>query len=186
MADLLGQGFIGLRDNQYVPKAAHLAIGMFANHFGTQLISSTVQSPTYETRSIGWVDAQAAVPYLESVSSLNDSGTALTVLVINKHFDRNIDTAVTLSNFCATGDATVWTLTGTAIDANTGTQIVAQGVTIAPQAVAQPDGRFNIGGPGEISLASTMLPNPGNSFTYHVPAESVVSISVPGHTGSCQ
>ena len=69
----------------------------------------------------------------------------LTVLLINKHFDRAIEATVQLASFCPTGAATVWTLAGTALDANTGTEVIEPGVTFAPQITVEPDGRFNLG-----------------------------------------
>jgi alpha-N-arabinofuranosidase len=180
LVDTEVQGWIGPRNGQNIPKAPLYALEMFSKHFGTQLIPSTVQSPTYESRSIGWVDGQPAVPYLESVSSLNDNGSQLTVLMINKHFDRAIQTTVQLGSFCPTADAIVWTLAGTALDANTGTQIVAPGVTYAPQITVVPDGRFNQGAPDEVTLSSSPLAKPAATFTYEVPARSVVSIVIPG------
>lgn len=180
LVDSVVQGWIGPRNGQNIPKAPYYALQMFTKHFGTQLITSTVQSPTYESRSMGWVDGQPAVPYLESVSSLNNDGNQLTVMLINKHFDRAIQAAIQLGSFCPTRDATVWTLAGTALDANTGTEVIEPGVTFAPQIAVEPDGRFNLGAPDEVTLSSSTLAKPGATFTYEVPARSVVSIAIPG------
>jgi alpha-N-arabinofuranosidase len=101
----------------------------------------------------------------------------LTLIAVNKHFDSAIRTSISLQNFAPAASGTVYTLNGSAIDANTGTQLPQiPGLNWAPQAVAAPDGRFNFGGPEEVRVSTSAITGVSNSFTYSFPAHSVTTI----------
>src|SRR5690606_16804236 len=100
----------------------------------------------------GLVDAVRDAPYLEVVSSLNDDGSTLYVMAINTHFDRPIDTTIAIEGF-APATLRTWTLTGSGIDAHTGTELPkTPGLNWAAQTAAQPGGRFDHGGPDEVRI----------------------------------
>lgn len=177
LVDGATQGWIGPRDGALIPKAPYYALQMFRQHFGPVLVNTTVQSPSYSTRSIGWAEAVQGVPYLDVVSSVNDNLNTVYIIAINKHFDRAIRADIVLTGFTGNGTGTAWTLNGKALDANTGTQLTGD---YAPQAVAQPDGRFNLGGPGEIWVTSADVSVTGTNFQYEFPAHSVTAIELRG------
>ena len=181
LVDRLPNGWIGERDGEFVTKAPLLALKMFTRHFGQTAVETTASSDVYSSRSIGWVDAAPVVPYLEPVSSLGDDGK-LYVLMINKHFDRNMRANIRVKEFCPSGPARVWTLTGTAIDANTGTTI-PEG--FATQATDSYGGRFHEGGPDEVRITESELTLPVGLFDYTLPPHSVVSIVLDGTQGAC-
>jgi alpha-L-arabinofuranosidase len=178
MVEEFTQGWIGPRNGQNIPKAAYDVFQLFTRHFGTTLVSTDETSPTYEARSMGRVDAVGSVPYLEGVSSIDDTGKNLYVVVINKHFDRSITTQINFDGFKATA-GTAYAVTSSGVDANTGTQPPAGWPA---QAVAVPDGRFYLGGPGEINVASTTLSASGSSYTYQAPPHSVTALVFSGAT----
>ncbi|HWB83045.1 MAG TPA: hypothetical protein VG675_02815 [Bryobacteraceae bacterium] len=176
------QGWVGPRDGVFVAKAPYYALQMFTHHFGPNLVETDTQSPTYDTRSIGWAEAVQGVPYLDVVSSVDDTRNTLYIIAINKHFDRAITANIDLGGFSASGQATAWTLDGTAIDANTGTSVLGAGV--APQAVAAPDGQFENGGADQIWVNSTDLNVSGTYLQYEFPAHSITAIVIQGNPAS--
>jgi alpha-L-arabinofuranosidase len=151
---------------------------MFAKHFQNRVVQTYVHSPSFSTRSIGWADATQNVPYVEATSSINDAGTAMTVIVINKHFDRGVRLNLGLTGFeTDSGGARIHTLSGSAIDANPGVYSLAD--TVA-QAV---DERFNDGGPGEISLKTEsvdIVTGGGSTLLLELPARSVTAVVLQG------
>ncbi|HEY3442720.1 MAG TPA: hypothetical protein VGK29_18315 [Paludibaculum sp.] len=186
LVDALELGWIGLRNGAFAPKASYYAMQMFTKHFGTVLIDSKTTSPGYEARSLGWVDAVPFVPYLESLSSLNEDGSKMYILAINKSTSRNVASKLSWTGFCAEPQARTWNLAGTSPDANTGTQLWARdGLQWAPQAEFQPNGRFNLGGPNEIWVdPETTQVNPSGT-DYLFPAFSVTAIELTRSKGGC-
>ncbi|MGH9665106.1 MAG: hypothetical protein ACRD9L_11840, partial [Bryobacteraceae bacterium] len=140
--------------------------------------ATQTQSPAYDTRSIGWAEAVQKVPYLDVISSVDDTRGTLYIIAINKHFDRAIQASIDIGGFSANGQATAWTLNGAAIDANTGTEVLGGG--IAPQAVADPDGQFNNGGPGQIWVNSANVNLSGSFLQYEFPAHSITALVIQG------
>jgi alpha-N-arabinofuranosidase len=170
-------GWIGLRNGVYTAKASLMTFQMFRNYFGPTLVSSTTDSPTYDSPSVGWVDAAGPVPFLDVITSKSSDSKTLYVMGINKHFDRDIQARIHILNFASDGRATVYTLNGTAPDANTGTTVQSfPGVTWATQATIGPISRFNNGGPGEVTIANSSLSNLTSDFDFVFRAHSVTSI----------
>ncbi len=178
LADGSAQGWIGVRNSAFLAKPVAQALEMYVKHFGTQRVNSLVASPTYESRSMGLVDAVQAVPYLDVVCSLDDSGQTLYVMAINKHIDRDIRATIELGGYMAYGTATVWTLNGTGVDANPGTQLPTY-ITWAPQTGIEPNPRIDDGGPGEVTLSPDTISLEGMRFEYTFPAHSVTSLVIP-------
>ncbi|MEP6715253.1 MAG: alpha-L-arabinofuranosidase C-terminal domain-containing protein [Terriglobia bacterium] len=172
------QGWIGARDGVYVPTASYYAFQLFTKHFGTHLLHTTTDSPSYDSRSMGLVPATPGVPYLDAVSSSDDAGN-LYVIATNKHFDRDMVVYFGLNGYAVTGSATAWTLNGTAVDANTGTAPTPS-VGYAPQTQIQPDGRFYSGGPGEVTVTATPVSASGSCFSVTLPAHSVTALVLQG------
>ena len=172
-------GWIGLRQGTYTAKVSLLAIGMFRNWFGPDLVRSTTVAPSYDAPTVGWVDSAAAIPYLEIVAARSADSRTLYVLGINKHFDRDIQANIHVSNFSMSGSATVYTLNGTAADANTGTELPGV-VKWATQSTIGPNSRFQNGGPTEVGIIGSTLSNVSGDFVYTFPAHSVTSIVLVG------
>jgi alpha-N-arabinofuranosidase len=170
-------GWAGPRDGKYVPKAPYYAFQLYARHFRPNLVRTRTSVQSYDSRSVLGVPAIKGVPYLDVVSSVSDDGNTLSMIVVNKHFDRAIYAGIALRDFYATGQATAWTLTGTGIDANTGTELPGDYV---PQTAAEPNGRFHQGGPGEVWVSSTDLTVSGSCFSYEFPPHSVTALVIRG------
>src|SRR5262249_12655649 len=123
LLDELFQGWIGKRNGQWTPTAPYYALQLYAHHFGPVLVSSATVSPTYDSQPVGLVDALSNVPYLDVVSSRSDDGRTVYLMAINRHFDSPVRARISISGRKPVGGGTVWTLNGTGIDANTGTQL---------------------------------------------------------------
>ena len=173
--DASTQGWIGLRNRQWAAKAPFTAFGLFTKHFLNNVVRTSVNSPTFATRSIGWSDAQLDVPFVEATASIGDGGNAMTVVIINKHFDRAANTTVFLGSFVAETGGKVYTMSGESIDANPG---VHTSVLQAKQSV---DERYDDGGPGEIWTRTSELDAGGSTLTLQVPARSITVITLNGH-----
>jgi len=178
LLDKSAQGWIGDSNGVYIPKAPYYAFQMYTQHFGPLLVANDVSSPTFDSRSAGWVDGAPNVPYLEIASSTSADRNTLYLIVTNKHFDRDIATSLNLTGFQAEGDANVWTLSGTALDANTGTSVPAEW---ARQTTVVPDGRFYQGAPEEIQVTPSTLAVSGDCFSYVFPARSVTALVLHGN-----
>lgn len=179
LVDPFYMGWIGMRQEVYTAKASLLAVQMFRNYFGPQLVSTATVSPTYDSPAVGWVDAAGQVPYLEVVTSKSSDSKTLYVLGINKHFDRSIRAHIQVQNFAMAGRATVYTLSGTAPDANTGTVLPRIPlVNWAAQAQIGPASRFVNGGPLEVGISNTLLSNLGSDFDFVFEPHSVTSIAL--------
>jgi alpha-N-arabinofuranosidase len=178
LSDGSTQGWIGIRENAYIAKPVALALQMFTKHFGSRMVASTVTVPGYESRSLGLVDAVKNVPYLDLLCSLDESGENLYVMAINKHFDRDIQTSIDLGKYEATGVAKVWTLNGTGVDANPGTELPTY-TTWAQQTGFEPASRIDMGGPGEVTIAPDEIAFSGSYIGYQFPAHSVTSLVIP-------
>jgi alpha-N-arabinofuranosidase len=176
-------GWIGSRDGRvppvpdWAPTARYFAFQLFTRHFGEQLLRSQAVSPTYDSEAVGLIDAVKDVPYLDIVSSLSSDGRKLYIIAINKHFDSAIKADIGLRSFQPASSGTAWTLTGTGIDANTGTTAL-QGLLHGKGTEDQQNPRFSKGGTGEVTLSSSEVTGVKNRFAYRFPPHSVTSLEL--------
>jgi alpha-L-arabinofuranosidase len=179
LVDALYMGWIGLRKGEYVKKAPLLAFEMYTRHFGTRLVASKTTSPTFASTSVGLVDAVSRVPYLEAVASRSEDPSKLFLIVINKHPSRPIAARIRVAGFSPAPAATAVVLTGTSLDANTGTELYqAPGVRWDRQAEVGSRPRFARGGPDEITLSSGPVAGVGPAFEHAFPPLSIVSLEL--------
>jgi len=177
--DRLFMGWIGERQGHWTPKAPYFAFQMFRRHFGRRLIASSCDSPTFSTQTVGWTAGMPRVPYVETIASKSDDGQTLYVIAINKNMDQEIPLKISIQNANPDVAATVWTLTGSSIDANTGTELpAAGGVRWAKQAEDETNPRFEKGGPGEIEMRSSQVKISPNRLIVPLPKFSVVSLEI--------
>lgn len=176
-------GAIGSRNTEFppnhdwIPVARYYAFQLFTRHFGEQLLESRTVGPTFDSQAVGYTAAVQDAPYLDVVSSLSADGTRLYVIGINKHFDEPIDTSIQLRGFTPAARATVWTLNGSGLDANTGTGIIeVPGLQVPPQVEDPANPRFHLGGDGEITFESSRWALGDSGIVYTFPAHSATSI----------
>jgi alpha-N-arabinofuranosidase len=180
LVDELFQGWIGKREGRWISTASFHALQLYTHHFGSVLVPSRTESPTYDSQPVGLVDALSNVSYLDVVSSRSEDGRKLYLMAINKHFDSPIQARISVSGRLPSGDGTAWTLNGTGIDANTGTQpFRGTGARWTKQASDEANARFEHGGPGEVTVTSKKLSGLTASFAYNFPAHSVTAVEIP-------
>jgi alpha-N-arabinofuranosidase len=151
---------------------------LIRNHFGTQVVSSTVSAPSYTSPAIGTVASVAEVPYLDLVSTLSADGTTLYALAINKSLDSSVRTSLTLHQFAPAGAGLSWTLNGAGIDSNTGTMpLQVPGAYWAPQAEDPANPEFSKGSPGKVTVTQASF-LAADVFTYTFPAHSVTVLQL--------
>src|SRR5262249_34154813 len=135
---------------------------------------------TYSSHTVGWVSSMPQVPYVDAVASIANNGTSLRLIVINKDMDRDMPFRVDIAGASAGQIATVHSITGTGVDANTGTQLFqAPGVRWAAQATHAQNPRFERGAPTEIQMESKQIAASPNGLSLVLPRFSIVSIEVP-------
>jgi alpha-N-arabinofuranosidase len=177
LVDLSPLGWIGTFYGSYTSKPTLLALQMFTRHFGPILIDSSTAAPSYDSPSVGWVDAASQISYLEAVSSISSDHATLYLIAINKHLDRSIRAKILLNGFAPTSFGTAYTLDATDADSNTGTQLfIPPGDTLAPQAELSPHSSFQNGNPGALAIRPAPIAGVSNTFEYTFPPHSVTSL----------
>jgi alpha-N-arabinofuranosidase len=180
--DLSVLGVIGSRNGNFpanpdwTATARYFALQMYTRHFGEQLVQTRTEVGTYDSDAVGLVDRVTGVPYLDVVSSLSADGRRLYILAVNKHFDAEIDASIGLRGFAPAPDGTAWTLTGTGLDANTGTTpLRVPGLAWAPQIEDTYNPRFRRGRADDVTLTSAPF-TVGRSLEFSFPPHSVTSL----------
>jgi hypothetical protein len=141
------------------------------------LIGSQTDGPAYDAASAGAAGEIKNVPLLEVVTSLNEDGRQLYIIAINKDFDNAIQASIALQGFAPAASATVWTLDGSGIDANTGTiPVQLPGLNWGRQTEDPRNPRFHRGGPGEVTLSESTIPGVSEQFRYVFPPHSITSL----------
>lgn len=175
LVDSAYQGWIGQRQGLYLAKPNLLALEMFTRHFGTELVHSTTSVATFDTPSIGWVDATRA-PFLDVVCSTSATGDTLFILAINKNLDRSVTAQIALDGFAPASTATAYTLSGAQADSNTGTQLPSvPGIVWAAPALLDPVSEFTSGTPSVVTIRASQVVA-GSAFSYAFPPHSITSL----------
>ncbi len=104
-----------------------------------------------------------------------------TVLLINKSVNATAIARVSLKGSAGADRLVTQTLTGAAVDANTGTELPrVPGLNWAAQREAGPGGRFRHGGPDEVRLVREERANPGAQTEVRVPPHSLMLLRFEG------
>ena len=180
LVDQLFMGWLGTREGHHIMKPTALAFQLLTEHIGEKLVFSQTESPTYDSNQrFERIPPMHDVPYLETLASLDEEGKKLSIIVINKHFDVPIDTEVVLKGFKPVEEASVWTLTGTGLDANLGAELFQAPGIKWPKQIQDPlNPRYAKGGPGEVEVREGSLAQIGVRFRYAFPPHSVTAIEV--------
>jgi alpha-N-arabinofuranosidase len=182
--ELSMMGWLGSQDGAMPPRWAHtarsLALQLFTRHFGDTLVASRAEGPTFDTTALGWMDAARGVPYLQVVASLGSEGRTAHLIAVNSHFDQAIDATISFHGFQPAG-GTAWTLTGTGLDAHTGTRPI-NAAAWGRQAEDEVNPRFAAGGPGEVHVTSAPVPVGAAPLGYRFPPHSVTALVLESRT----
>jgi len=179
LAEFGFMGWIGRRGGDYVPTAPYLAFELYARHFGDVLVPTSIETPTYDSPGAGLIEAVPDVPLLDGVASRSVGGDKVYLIVVNRSMTSAIEADVRISGFLDRFAGIARTLTGTAVDANTGTELPRiPGLDWADQRVAGSAGRFDRGGPNEVRVETNDLGTLDRSFVHSFPPLSVTSIEL--------
>ncbi len=165
-------GWIGRSGSAWQPTAPYLAFQMVSTGMERDLLPTRIETPRYNSKAIGFFERVSDVPFMDSMATRSGDGRSVTVLLINRHPASAATVGVDLDGVTGVGSLTARTLTGAAVDANTGTQLPAvPGLRWARQANAGPKGRFDRGAPDEVRIDQASLP-----------ATAQASVRVPPHS----
>lgn len=154
LADIGFMGWIGRKGEQVRATAPFEVFKLYRQYLGHNLVQAETRSPTYASIDVGVVAAQAAVPLLDAVATLD--GDMLSVIVVNKSETQRMVTALTLKGTQSYGSATVRSIRAAGFDSNTGTTLpVIHGLEWGTQVTL---GRFDKGSPTEIMAEEKTLP----------------------------
>lgn len=174
---------MGMKSDAGIAKASGYVFQMFTQHFGNTLVSSSVQSATYNSVATGNIPATAGVPYLDVVSSLSADSSTLYLIVVNKNMQAAMQARISLGGFVPAGSATTWTLTAPSIDANNGNDIDAtvaaqMGVYVVPQITAPVGSMFTSGTASTVVIHKGSQSGIGTAFTRNFPPMSITAIEI--------
>ena len=169
--------FLGLSSFEGHAKPSQHVMEFFAKSFGPSVLPTTVASPLFNSKAVGVVDALVDVPYLDAVSSLDNTNQVMTILVVNKHFNTPIKTTIFLRGFTPQTTAQRWVLTAPSLDANNGNDLLNG--TWAPQMVAPTGPMFYSGSPEMVKPAvSDFSVSGGTYLVYNFLPRSVTAITL--------
>ena len=176
---LTGDSFMGSIGANGEPKPSDYALQMYSRHFGSTVVATRDEGPTFDSAAVGLVSAVDGVPYLESVASTDTGRSRLFLTVINKHPQSAIETTINLGNFKPQPSAKGWTLTGPGLDANNGPDVPSGFFSgWAKQAQAPQNPQFQAGTPGTVAPQPFTIGNAASRFTYIFPPRSVTAIEL--------
>jgi alpha-N-arabinofuranosidase len=173
-------GWIGKRGGQWVETAPYMAFRLLARGLQPELLATKVTVASYASRRIGMVEAEAAVPYLDALSSAAPDGGTVTTMLVNKSLNAAVQARVGFGGARGTRLVTE-TLTGAAADANTGTELPrVPGLRWGQQRAVGPQGRIERGGPKEVQLLREERADPPAELDVRVPPHSIVLLRLEG------
>jgi len=172
-------GWMGPRDGKYIAKPMLLAFQLYTNHFYSQLIESRADSPTYNSPAVGVIDAVQNVPYLTAVASRDPSNNRISVIVVNKHPQKDIEAAVSFSGIGGLTRAESHTLTGDSLDAHTGTTLLKiPGLTWGTQRTVTGSAPFNAPERANVRVVRATIDVKGDNLRHVFPAHTVTCLEL--------
>lgn len=179
LIDPLFIGLLGQRGDRYAPTAGYLAFQLLSRRLAEQVVATACETATFDSPAVGWVPAVRGVPWVRAYAAKSGDGRRLTVVVINHHFERNAKASLRLEGFRASGEARVTLLTGTGVDAHTGTAPQqVPGIEWARMAEDPVHRRASRGGPDEVWLEERRTRTAGDRLSLLVPAHSLALVEL--------
>lgn len=163
----------GLLDSDGKKNATYYAMQLLSKHLQTGIVSSSTESPLFNSKSVGTAEAVENVPYVETLATLSEDGKRLSVMIINRHLSSSAPIEIELNGFRAKPDATKHVLAAPSPDANNGLRTV-EGVTYATQKMAAANSMLESGQPDTVVIRSEVITD-AHKF-YEAPATSVTML----------
>ena len=106
------QTFMSWVSSEHQPKVPYYVIELFAKHFGSRLIETSINSPLYSSKKMGMANAEKNIPQLTAVASLNQNADKLFVNIVNRSWDKTHNIALQIQGFTANTNAIIWEISG--------------------------------------------------------------------------
>ncbi len=110
-------GWVGYNQK---PKVPYYMFQLYSRHFGSRLVETTVESPTYDVDQVGVAHAESDVPEVTAIAALDASGQKLFVNLINRSWDTIHQVQLDTGSFAAADTATGWSLSSPGLTDNNG------------------------------------------------------------------
>ncbi|KKT15086.1 MAG: Alpha-L-arabinofuranosidase [Parcubacteria group bacterium GW2011_GWF2_44_8b] len=102
----------------YFVRPAFYTLELFNKYFGDQMVETKVSSDTYEltnTETVHLVFPREQIPSIKAIASI--SGDSLSLFVLNRATNQNIETTIDIKGLIPMGVGTVYTLDGQSLNA---------------------------------------------------------------------
>ena len=99
-------------------RPAFYTLELFNKYFGDQMVETKVSSDTYEltnTETVHLVFPREQIPSIKAIASI--SGDSLSLFVLNRATNQNIETTIDIKGLIPMGVGTVYTLDGQSLNA---------------------------------------------------------------------
>ena len=164
---LFEDSFMGTIQANGAVKPSYYALQMFGKFFGTNVVKTTVVSPGYAGKAVGFVAAVPTVPYLDVVTSLSADGQKMHIIAVNKNTSAPLQATLNVTGFTALPWVVEKVLTAPALDANNGPALpVIPGLSWATQMTLPQGSMFQSGAPGTVSTTVAVKTMSGNAYTF--------------------
>lgn len=112
--------FMGWVNYAAEPKVPYYAFQMYAQHFGTHLIKSEINSPHFASMKIGLLNARTNIPELNVIAATNRSKTKLYINIVSCSWNKTQQISLNLQTFNAAEAAIKRSISGPSPLANNG------------------------------------------------------------------
>jgi len=149
-------GWGGQRWDGEIVRPKAFAIKLYSRHFGDILIDSKIiNSPYYFKSPDWWADSYTGdVPYVTCYASRFSKENKLSLMLINKHAEKNYKVRIRIKGVIPQGTANLWVLNG-------------------PNLLSQ-----NEEHPVNVRIKEYKVENVDDDFTYTIPAHSVNAMEI--------
>jgi len=170
-------GWIGNRDKEFVATAPYMAFRLYTENIQDDIVATSVASSTYDSKAHGVVAAVKDVPYLDAVASVGDDTVSL--FIVNRNLENEVPATIVLNGVIGQQQIVQKTLSGKAIDSNTGTKLPdIPGLKWAKQNVVA---RFNDGSDEEVTTTQTIV----KSSVETTEAGQTLDLLIPPRSVTC-
>ncbi len=139
------QTFMGWVSAEHQPKVPYFVIELFAKHFGSRLIATSINSPLYSSRKMGMANAEKNIPQLTAVASLNQNKDKLFVNIVNRAWDKTHKVAFQTKGFAVNANALVWEISGPDVKAHNGNDSPSWWPVVSTDPPPKPAGQATVG-----------------------------------------
>lgn len=120
-ADRTFMGWVGYDQK---PKVPYYAFQLFTRHFGSRIVRSEVESPSYTIQPVGVAPSFSEVREVTSLASVSADGKTLFVNLVNRSWDTIHQVVVDTGSFRAGAKVKAWMLSSPGVTDHNGPDLV--------------------------------------------------------------